>query len=172
MIDLCRIAIDESNKLLASNFHEIPRVTSLHIWPPKHKLLMGCLGNAHIVATHHDQFAEHQRVQSEEQDNDDTTYCLITQLGNHPTHVKFPRGIHALREEILQRFKHPFRTTPESSQEQIDLFIQQIQTLSIQQFCDYVTNQRWHDLGNHSLYGVLVDFIIAGEPFLFNEQKE
>jgi hypothetical protein len=61
-------------------------------------LLMGCLTNAHIVATH-------QRIQPDKQDNGDTTYCLITQLGNHLTQVKFLRGIHALREETLQQFK-------------------------------------------------------------------
>jgi hypothetical protein len=128
VIDLCRMAIDESNKLLASNLHEISRVTSRHIWPPNHKLLMGCLVDAHIVATYYDQFAEHQRVQCEEQENDNTTYCLITQLGNHPTHIKFLRGTNSLREKILQRFKHPFRTSAESTQEQIDLFLRQSQT--------------------------------------------
>jgi len=171
-IDLCRISIEESDKLVTSNRHEISRVTSRHIWPVKHKLLMGCLANARIVATYHDQFAEYQRIQSEEKDNVDTNYCLITQLGNHPIHVKFLRGTDSLREEILQRFKRPFQTTVEPSQEQIDQFIQQTQTLSIQQFCNHVTSQRWHTLNNHSLHGVLVDFIIAGEPLLFNEQKD
>jgi hypothetical protein len=60
----------------------------------------------------------------------------------------------------------------ESSQEQIDLFLRQSKTLSIQQFCEYATSQRWHDLENNSLYGVLLDFIIVGEPFLFNEHNK
>ena len=169
VIDLCRIAIDESNKLLVSNLHEISRVTSRHIWPPNHQLLMGCLENAHIVATYHDQFAATPRVQPEEQENDDTTYCLITQLGNHPTHLKFLRGTSSLREEILHRFEHPFQTTCASSQEQIDLFRHKSERLSIQEFCDYVSSRHWYNLENHSLYGILVDFIIAGRPLLFNE---
>jgi len=170
VLDLCRISIDESNKLLASNRTEISRVTSRHIWPPNHKLLMGCLVDAHIVATYYDQFGENQQIQREEQDNNDTSYCLITQLGNHPTHVKFLHGTNSLREEILQRFNHPFRTNSGPSQEQIDLFLHKSQTLLIQQFCSYVTSQHWHNLNNDCLHGVLVDFIIAGEPLLFNEE--
>jgi hypothetical protein len=170
VLDLCRISIEESNRLLAFNNNEISRVTSRHIWPPNHKLLMGCLTNAHIVATCYDEFTENKKIQLEEQDNDDTTYCLITQLGNHPTHVKFLHGTNSLREEIFQRFKCPFQTSSKSSQEQNDLFLHKTQTLSIQQFCSYVTSHRWHNLNNESLYGVLVDFIIAGESLLFNEQ--
>jgi hypothetical protein len=169
-LDLCRIAIDESNKLLDSNRNEISRVTSRHIWPPNHKLLMGCLVDAHIVATCHDKHATNPRIHLEEQENDSTTYCLITQLGNHPTHVKFLRGTTSLREEFLQRFKHPFQSGSHPSAEQNGLFLHKSQALSIQQFCNYVTSQSWHDLDISSLYGVIVDFIIAGEPFLFIEE--
>jgi hypothetical protein len=114
--------------------------------------------------------AANQQIHREEQENNDTTYCLITQLGNHPTHVKFLRGTNSLRQEILQRFTSPFKTTSKSSQEQIDLFLYKTQTLSIQQFCSYVTGPLWHNLDDKYLHGVLVDFIIAGEPLLFNEQ--
>ena len=169
-LDLCRIAIDESDKLLANNRNEISRVTSRHIWPPKHKLILGCLLNSHIVATYYDKYSANPPMQHEEQENENTTYCLITQLGNHPTHIKFVRGTKSLREEILQRFKNPFQTNSTPSEEQYDLFLHKSQTFSIQQFCNYVTSQSWHDLDTNSLYGVIVDFIIAGEPLLFNEK--
>ncbi|CAF0741919.1 unnamed protein product [Didymodactylos carnosus] len=171
LFDLCRVAIEESNKLLAANIDEIRRVTSRHIWPPNHKLLMGFLLNAHIVATCHDEFASNVEAQrEEEQENEDTNYCLITQLGNHPTDVKFLRGTNSVREEILQRFKHPFGTNSAPSQEQIDLFLHKSQTSSIQQFCNYATGHAWQHLGSNSLHGVLVDFIIASETLFFNEE--
>ncbi|CAF0798772.1 unnamed protein product [Didymodactylos carnosus] len=171
IFDLCRVAIEESNKLLVANIDEIRRVTSRHIWPPNHKLLVGFLLDAHIVATSHDEFAASVEAQREEkQENENTNYCLITQLGNHPTDIKFVLGTHAVRDEILQRFKHPFGPNSTPSQEQIDLFLHKSQTSSIQQFCDYVTGHAWHDLGSNSLHSVLVDFIIAGEPFFFNEE--
>jgi hypothetical protein len=169
VLDLCRIAIDESNRLLASNRNEISRVTSRHIWPSNHKLMMGCLIDAHIVATCHNEITVNQQTQCEEQENDDTFYCLITQLGNHPTHVKFVRGTDSLRDEILQRFKNPFTTSSRPSQGQIDLFFHKSQMLSIQQFCNYVTSRSWYNLDTESLHGVLVDFIIAGKSLLFNE---
>ncbi len=170
VVDLCQIAIEESNRLLLSNSDEISRVTSRHIWPSNHKLFMGCFTNAHIVATCHDEFTPNLQKQSEEKENENTNYCLITQLGNHPTHVKFVCGTNLLREEILQRFKHPFRTNSKPSQEQYDLFLHKSQTLSIQQLCNYVTRQSWHNLDAEYLPGVLIDFIIAGEVVLFNEQ--
>ena len=169
VVDLCRIAIDQSNQLLISNSDELSRVTSRHIWPPNHKLLMGCLANAHIVATCHDQSKQKQEVQYEEHENNDTCYCLITQLGNDPTHIKFVHGTDSLRQEIFERFKHPFKTTVKSSPEQIDLFLFHAHTLSIQAFCDYVTSYDWHSLGEHSLWSVLVDFIIADQPLLFDQ---
>ncbi|CAF2773970.1 unnamed protein product [Rotaria sp. Silwood2] len=170
VLDLCRIAIDESNKLLVCNSNEISRVTSRHIWPPNHKLLMGCFVDAHIVATCHDKYTTNPQTKSEEQENNDTNYCLITQLGNHPTNVKFLRGTNSLREEFLERFKHPFLTSSKPTQEQNNLFIQKSQILSIQQFCNHVTSRDWYDIGDEFLYGVIVDFIIAGEVLLFNEQ--
>ncbi|CAF1122179.1 unnamed protein product [Adineta steineri] len=151
-----RIAFEESKQFLISNKNEISRVTSRHIWPPNHKLLLGCLINAYIVSR-----------TDKEQENTNKNYCLITQLGNYPTHVKFVRGSYSLREEIFERFKHPFQTNFEPSQKQIDLFIENSQTLTIQQFCHYITTQQWHDLDNE-FSGVLVDFIIVGETFLFN----
>ncbi|CAF3844288.1 unnamed protein product [Rotaria sordida] len=170
VLDLCRIAIDESDRLLASNSNEISYVTSRHIWPPHHKLLMGCLIDAHIVAVYNDQYITNLQKQHDEQENDDTTYCLITQLGNHPTHIKFLRGTSSLREELLQRFKCPFQTNSTPTEYQNELFLHKSQTLSIQEFCNYVTSQSWHELDSTHLYGVLVDFIIAGETLLFHEQ--
>ncbi|CAF1343073.1 unnamed protein product [Rotaria sp. Silwood1] len=170
VLDLCRVAIDESDRLLAANSNEISRVTSRHIWPPHHKLLMGYLVDAHIVATYHDQYVTNPQKQHEEQENDNTTYCLITQLGNHPTHVKFLRGTKSLREELFQRFKCPFQTTSKPTQYQNELFLHKTQTLSIQELCNYVTGQSWHELDTTFLHGVIVDFIIAGEPLLFKEQ--
>ncbi|CAF1160715.1 unnamed protein product [Adineta steineri] len=156
LIDLCRIAFEESKQFLISNKNEISRVTSRHIWPPNHKLLLGCLINAYIVST-----------TNKEQENTNKNYCLITQLGNYPTHIKFVRGSYSLREEIFERFKHPFQTNFEPSQKQIDLFIEKSQTLTVQQFCHYIINRQWHDLDNE-FSGILVDFIVVGEPFLFN----
>ncbi|CAF3654911.1 unnamed protein product [Rotaria socialis] len=166
VLELCKIAIDESNRLLASNSSEISRVTSRHIWPANHKLLMGCLVDAHIVATCHDRYEISPLIQL----NDETTYCLMTQLGNHPTHVKFVCGTKSLREEILQRFKWPFQTNYKPAQRQIDLFVLKSENFSVQEFCNYATSQSWHELDSTFLHGVLVDFIIAGEPLVFNEQ--
>ncbi|CAF2821899.1 unnamed protein product [Rotaria sp. Silwood2] len=108
--------------------------------------------------------------QHDEQENDDTTYCLITQFGNHPAHVKFLRGTNCLREELLKRFKCPFQTSSKLTKYQNELFFHKSQTLSMQQLCNYATSQNWHELDATSLHGVLVDFIVAGESWLFNEQ--
>ncbi|UJR12029.1 hypothetical protein I4U23_016207 [Adineta vaga] len=108
IVDLCQISIDQSNKLLVENSNEISRVTSRHVWPLNHKLFMGCCIDAHIVSTCYDEYTLNEQKQLEEQYDDNTNYCLITQLGNHPTHVKFVHGTHCLRDEILQRFKQPF----------------------------------------------------------------
>ena len=170
VFDLCEIAIDESNRLLASNSNEVSRVTSRHIWPPNHKLLMGCLVDAHIVATFHDRHTRNSYIRHDEQESNDTTYCLITQLGNHPTHVKFLRGTKALLEEILRRFKCPFLSTFKPTQEQYDLFLEKSQTLTIQQFCNNVTSQSWQELDVGFVCGTIVDFIIAGQPLVFKKQ--
>ncbi|CAF1336933.1 unnamed protein product [Rotaria sordida] len=169
LLDLCRIAIDQSNILLWSNFHETHRMTSHHIWPPNHKLIMECIIDAHIVAIYYDTYETNSQRQVEEYENDNTTYCLISQLGNHPTDVKFVRGTKALREEILQRFQHPFQISSTPTQEQIDLFRQKSQTLPLQEFCAYATSKNWYQIDDHSLYGVLVDFIIARKPLSSNE---
>ncbi|CAF2100171.1 unnamed protein product [Rotaria magnacalcarata] len=166
VLELCKIAVDESNRLLASNSSEISRVTSRHIWPSNHKLLMGCLVDAHIAAACHDRYEISPLIQL----NGEATYCLMTQLGNHPTHVKFVRGTESLLEEILQRFKCPFQTNSKPAQRQIDLFGLQSEHFSVQEFCKYATSRSWHELDSTFLHGVLVDFIIAGEPLVFNEQ--
>lgn len=163
-INLCRIAVNQSNELLNSNHAELSRVTSRHIWPVQHKLIIGCLFNAQIISTCHDQF----KHEEEEEEIKDRSFCLITQLGNAPTHIQFVQGIHSLTNEFVKRFEHPFQTTMKSSPEQIEQFRQHTQHLSIQQFCDYVTSQDWHCLSNHSLWGVLVDFIIIGQPLFFD----
>ena len=164
VLDLCRLAIGESSKLLASNVEEISRVTSRHRWPPTHELVAGCLSDAHIVATAH-----HALQPTNLALLDNLIYCLITQLGNHPTHVKFLQGTRSLREEIFERFKQPFGTTSRPSAEQVNRFLARSETFSIQQLCCYVTGEEWHDLDGDVLHGVLVDFIVAGEPLLFDE---
>ena len=171
IVDLCRIAVEQSNQLLDSNREELSRVTSRHIWPVHHKLIIGCLFNAHIIATCHDQFnGEKRPIEYEkEEENGDRSYCLITQLGNDPTHIQFVHGTHSLRNEILKRFEHPFKNTMRSSSEQIDLFRQHTERLSIQEFCNYVTSNDWHHLDNQSLWGVLVDFILVGQPLFFDQ---
>ena len=152
LLDLCQLAVEESDKLLIFNSDEISRVTSRHIWPLTHKLIMGCLTN----------------IDLERKDNDNTNYCLITQLGHRRTDVKFVQGTAALRQELLRRFKNPFQTTSSPTDEQYQLFLQKSETLSMEELCNYVINRSWYDLDRNCLHGVLVDFIIIGEPLIFH----
>lgn len=140
---LCQVAVEESNQLLLDNRHEIRHVTSRHIWPSTHQLLIGCL----IV---------------EDEDLREKTFCLITQLGNRPTHVQFVRGATALRETLLQRFKNPFQSTVAATDEECELFVKQTEAMSTEDLCRYVTNRNFS-------FGVLVDFIVEGEPLFFCE---
>lgn len=138
---LCQIAVEESNKLLHDHQHEIQRVSSRHIWPTTHKLLMGCLID---------------------EDVSEKNYCLITQLGNRPTHIQFIRGAKALREILFERYKNPFQTTSTSTNEENELFCKKTQDMSTEELCHYVTNRNFS-------FGVLIDFILEGETLYFSE---
>ena len=172
VVDLCRLAIEESSKLLALNVEEISRVTSRHRWPENHELLLGCLIDARVVASCYDALPSHHTLSGNEGEMNNVTYCLVTQLGNHPTQVKWVRGSCALREELVERFKQPFQTNSRPSPEQVERFRHRIEKLSNEQLCHYVTSRQWYDLDSNVLHGVLVDFIIAGEPLLFNTMLE
>jgi hypothetical protein len=134
VVDLCRLAIDESSKLLAANVEEISRVTSRHRWPEKHELLLGCLIDAHVIATCYDALPSNRALSGNEGEANKVTYCLITQRGNHPTHVQLLRGIRSLREELVERFKQPFQTSTRPTPEQVDRFLAHLEKLSIAHF--------------------------------------
>lgn len=172
VVDLCRLAIEESSKLLALNVGEISRVTSRHRWPENHELLLGCLIDAHVIATCYDLSPSHRTSPGNEGETNNVTYCLITQLGNHPAQVKWLCGSRSLREELVERFKRPCRTNSRPTPEEIERFLCRVEKLSIEELCHYVTSRQWHQLDSDAIHGGLVDFIIAGKPLLFNPMVE